>query len=207
MKSPYFVDFSWDLVDFSTNLSRTLADVHSTDFRRDFESKTRELFDKIKVAERTHNREILSALLVPTFCVPTFCAGCFWNRQFQPSRVLLTKSHKSLWELIFGKGMRTATFQFQSLAVHRMGRTSSLSCLSCRIPHQTLHSLNAPPLFAENPFSGPEKRVVTKGVFALKESLESRKSPDSLESGRVRRRPPDYSSNLCPPKTWSIWLF
>ena len=31
--------------------------------------------------------------------------------------------------------------------------------------------------------SGPEKGVVTKGVFSLAESLESRKSPNSLENG------------------------
>ena len=33
--------------------------------------------------------------------------------------------------------------------------------------------------------SGPEKGVITKGVFALEESLESLNSLDSLETGRI----------------------
>ena len=35
--------------------------------------------------------------------------------------------------------------------------------------------------------SGPEKRVITKGVFSLEKSLESLKSLDSLESLRYGR--------------------
>ena len=46
-----------------------------------------------------------------------------------------------------GWGLRTATFQFQSPAVHWMARTSSLNCLSCRNPFQTPHSLNRLPPF------------------------------------------------------------
>ena len=40
----------------------------------------------------------------------------------------------------------------------------------------------------ESPGSGPEKGVITKGVFSLEESLESLKSLgslESLESGRI----------------------
>ena len=33
--------------------------------------------------------------------------------------------------------------------------------------------------------SGPEKGVITKGVFSLEKSLESLKSLDSLENGRI----------------------
>ena len=33
-----------------------------------------------------------------------------------------------------------------------------------------------------DPFSGPEKGVITKGVFSLEQSLESLKSLNSLES-------------------------
>ena len=34
-------------------------------------------------------------------------------------------------------------------------------------------------------WSGPEKGVITKGVFSLEESLESLKSLESLENGRI----------------------
>ena len=64
-----------------------------------------------------------------------FCSGnCAQNRN---------------WRADFREGMRTATFQFQSPAVHWMDRTSSLNCLSCRNPYQAPHSLNASPLFTE----------------------------------------------------------
>ena len=33
-----------------------------------------------------------------------------------------------------------------------MAQTSSLNCLPCRIPYQTIHSLNWLPLFTEKPF-------------------------------------------------------
>ena len=55
-----------------------------------------------------------------------------------------------------------------------------------RLP-QRAPSGNAQPIPAE-PISGPEKGVITKGVFSLEESLESLKSldsPDSLENGRI----------------------
>ena len=35
------------------------------------------------------------------------------------------------------------------------------------------------------PVSGPEKGVITKGVFSLQESLESLNSLESLENGRI----------------------
>ena len=35
------------------------------------------------------------------------------------------------------------------------------------------------------PSSGPEKGVITKGVFSLEESLESLDSLKSLENGRI----------------------
>ena len=59
MKSPHLVDLSRDLVAFQSNLGRILAESladFSRDFSRDFASKTREFFNKIKVAERTRNK-------------------------------------------------------------------------------------------------------------------------------------------------------
>ena len=47
--------------------------------------------------------------------------------------------------------------------------------------------------------SGPEKGVITKGVFSLEESLESLKSlnsPESLENGRVLLCFPESGSSL-----------
>ena len=44
--------------------------------------------------------------------------------------------------------------------------------------------------------SGPEKGVISKGVFSLEESLESLKSLDSLESLKTGR------ILLCFPQSW-----
>ena len=44
--------------------------------------------------------------------------------------------------------MRTATFQFSESGGSLNGRSSSLNCLSCRNPYQTLHSLNCRPPFS-----------------------------------------------------------
>ena len=49
-------------------------------------------------------------------------------------------------ELIFGKGMRTATFPFSEFGRSLNGPGFSLNCLSCRNPYQTPLSLNASPL-------------------------------------------------------------
>ena len=54
-------------------------------------------------------------------------------------------------ELIFGKGMRTATFQFSESGGSLNG-PDLLNCLSCRHPYQTPHSLNCLPPFNEKPF-------------------------------------------------------
>ena len=45
-----------------------------------------------------------------------------------------------------------------------MAQTSSLNCLSCRSPYQAPHSLNASPLFTENPFFSTEKCFVASGL-------------------------------------------
>ena len=59
-----------------------------------------------------------------------------------------------------GSGFGQQLFNFRSPAVHRIARTSSLNCLSCRNPYQTPHSLNPSPLFTENPFLFTEKCFV-----------------------------------------------
>ena len=59
-----------------------------------------------------------------------------------------------------GSGFGQQLFNFWSLAVHWMARTSSLNCLSCRNPYQTPHSLNPSPLFTENPSFFTEKCFV-----------------------------------------------
>ena len=46
-----------------------------------------------------------------------------------------------------GRGWGQQLFSFQSPAVQWMARTSSLNCLSCRNPYQTLDSLNCLPPF------------------------------------------------------------
>ena len=49
------------------------------------------------------------------------------------------------------------------------------------------------------PFSGPEKGVITKGVFSLEESLESLESLnalESLESGRILLYFPESGNSL-----------
>ena len=52
-----------------------------------------------------------------------------------------------------GRGWGQQLFSFQSPAVHRIARTSSLNCLSCRNPYQTPHSLNClPPFHWKAPF-------------------------------------------------------
>ena len=53
--------------------------------------------------------------------------------------------------------MRTTIFQFQSLAVQWMARTSSLNCLSCRNPYQAPDPLNCLPLFHWKPLFFTEK--------------------------------------------------
>ena len=62
---------------------------------------------------------------------------------------------KKTWESkswFSGRGWGQQLFTFQSPAVHWMARTSSLNCLSCRNPYQTLHPLNCHPPFHWNPF-------------------------------------------------------
>ena len=67
----------------------------------------------------------------------------FRERQISP---MFSKSWFS------GRGWGQQLFSFRSPAVHWMARTSSLNCLSCRKPYQTLHSLNCLPPFHWNPF-------------------------------------------------------
>ena len=45
-------------------------------------------------------------------------------------------------------------------------------------------------------FSGPEKGVITKGVFSLEESLESLNSLESLENGRILLYFPGFGDSL-----------
>ena len=72
----------------------------------------------------------------------------FICRIHKPTPPPLSLSLSISYELIFGKGMMTATFQFSESGGSRNGaRTSSLNCLSCRIPCQTPHSLNCLHLF------------------------------------------------------------
>ena len=51
-------------------------------------------------------------------------------------------------------------------------------------------------------FSPPKRDLQGKGVqFRNPETIHEN------QAIRENRRRPDYSSNLCPPKIWSIWLF
>ena len=52
-------------------------------------------------------------------------------------------------ELIFGKGTRTATFQFSESGGSLNGPDLFTELLSCRNPDQTPHSLNVSPRFTE----------------------------------------------------------
>ena len=53
--------------------------------------------------------------------------------------------------------------------------------------------------------------LTMSGCFLLLRSAVSIRNPTRKPFGnfkpKVCRRPPDYSSNLCPPKTFAIWLF
>ena len=62
--------------------------------------------------------------------------------------------HKSWFS---GRGWRQQLFRFQSLAVHWMARTSSLNCLPCRNPYQTLIHWIASPFSLKDPFFFTEK--------------------------------------------------
>ena len=48
-----------------------------------------------------------------------------------------------------GRGWAQKILTFWSPAIHWIARTSSVNCLSCRIPYQCLHSLNAWTPFSE----------------------------------------------------------
>ena len=61
-------------------------------------------------------------------------------------------------------------------------------------PFLLLPFLNVP--YLRGGVSGPEKGVITKGVFSLEESLESLKSLESLENGRILSYFPESGDSL-----------
>ena len=87
-----------------------------------------------------------------------FLVSSFWcfqcNRRCCLMRCLLVAQYKSWFS---GRRWGQQLLSFQSPAVHWMAWTSSLNCLSCRNPYQTLHSLKCLPPFHWKPIAFTEK--------------------------------------------------
>ena len=76
------------------------------------------------------------------FGPPSCCFSYIKGWKHPPKKSSLRRTHIR-WEFW------QSSSNSQSPASHWMAKTSSLNCLSCRIPYQSLHALNAFPWFSE----------------------------------------------------------
>ena len=123
------------------------------------------------------------------------------------SRMSLTPNYLKIYHLSraeFGRGMSAAKFDSQSPAVHWMALTSSLTCLSCRIHNQSLHSLNAFPSFSKKALftDSASSHPLPQTPFQLSGRIQGLRNPNSdpVEQNLFWK---DSGNHFCNRLLWS----